>query len=94
MYLRLDGVANSKKLGESKQIFFPGEQYKVTIYNLYIHGTPPLNQQKNFQQFCANLKRGLNLSGGVRNKGMHGPDFVGPARRPHGPARPAGPNWV
>ena len=27
-------------------------------------------------------------------RGLHGPDFVGPARRPHGPARPAGPNWV
>ena len=57
-YRKKKKVVGSKKALSS----FAGEQYKVTIY---IHGTPYINK-KLFQRFCADLKRGLKFSGGVR----------------------------
>ena len=55
-----------KKVEGSKKTLFAEEQYKDTIY---MHGTvvpPPQNKKTFLQRFFVDLKRGLNLSWGVR----------------------------
>ena len=55
------GVASPKKVGRSENIFYAGEQKKLQYTYIY---TPPPIYQKLFQRICANLRRGLNISGG------------------------------
>ena len=39
--------------------------WRAVKFTIYMHGTPPI-YKKTFQRICANLRRGLNRSGGVR----------------------------
>ena len=55
------GVASPKKVGESENIFYAGEQKKLQYTYM---GHTPLYIKKLFQRICANLRRGLNISGG------------------------------
>ena len=64
------GIGSSKRLGP-KDCFSPGRNGKKLKYTYLLF--QPIYQQKRFKQYfqrlCANLKLGINISGGWRRGG-------------------------